>query len=181
LGECSNCLGQGDGEGAAAALGQLAADLEGMQEQLEEMEMLEEALDQIAMAKQAMGCQQCNGLGCAACNGMGNNLGMFPGNGGGEGGLKPGTSPGGGFADEPIDPLEANSYDSQVRQQPGRGRAVITDLVDGPNIKGAVLEEIKSEISAGERAADDPLTSERLPRGHREHAKEFFETFREGE
>jgi hypothetical protein len=152
-----------------------------MQEQLEEMEMLEEALDQIAMAKQAMGCQQCNGLGCAACNGMGNNLGMFPGNGGGEGGLKPGTSPGGGFADEPIDPLEANSYDSQVRQQPGRGRAVITDLVDGPNIKGAVLEEIKSEISAGERAADDPLTSERLPRGHREHAKEFFETFREGE
>ena len=54
---------------------------------------------------------------------------------------------------------------------------MITDFVDGPNIRGQVLEEIKSEVeSVGSREAD-PFTDQKLPKSHRDHAREYFDSF----
>ncbi|GMQ80444.1 MAG: hypothetical protein BMS9Abin04_435 [Planctomycetia bacterium] len=57
---------------------------------------------------------------------------------------------------------------------------MLTDLVDGPNRQGRVLEEIQSELSGSESIESDPLADRRLPRSYRQHAREYFERFRQG-
>ena len=115
LGECSQCMQAGEMQQAAAALEQMAGSLEGMQQELAEMQMLEEAMNQIAMAKEAMSCQNCNGLGCSQCQGdlMGMGTGMGNGMGMGEGE---------GQGDRPEEETGTGFYDSQVRTKPGQGR-----------------------------------------------------------
>ena len=85
-----------------------------------------------------------------------------------------------GVGPRPEEETDTKSYDSQVRQKPGRGRAVISDLVDGPNVKGRVMEAIQAEFDGGAHRDADPLADRRLPRAQREHAQEFFNSFREG-
>ena len=63
MGQASASMKKGDGKAAAAALGQMAADLEDMQLQLDEFAMLADLEEQIAMAKDAMGCENCGGAG----------------------------------------------------------------------------------------------------------------------
>ena len=174
LGECSQCMQAGEMQQATQALEQLAGDLEGMQQELAEMQLLEEALDQIASAKDAMACQNCNGLGCSQCQGdlMGMGQGMGNGMGMGEGE---------GRGDRPEEETGTGFYDSQVRAKPGQGRAVATGVALGPNRSGQALEEIKAELEAGRRANDDPLTGQRLPRPQRELTREYFDSFRDGE
>ena len=75
LAQCQQCMQQGDQQGASQAMQQMVAQLEQLQQQMAEGEMLNAALDQLQMAKDAMGCKQCQGAGCAACQGGG-----FPGN-----------------------------------------------------------------------------------------------------
>jgi hypothetical protein len=176
LGECSQCMQAGQMAQAAQALGDLASDLEGMQKELAEMDLLEDALDQIASAKDAMGCENCNGMGCSECQGMGNMSGMSNMEGNGRG-----LGEGQGQGDRPEEETGTGFYDSQVRTKPGQGKAVATGIAYGPNQSGQALEEIKAEIEAGRRANDDPLTGLRLPKPQRELTREYFESFREGE
>ncbi|MEX0678966.1 MAG: hypothetical protein WD063_17970 [Pirellulales bacterium] len=181
LKEAAQCLNQGDCDKAAAALAQLAHDLAGMQEDLEEMEMLEGALEQVADCKKAMACMECDGLGCEACQGgdwakHGGELDpRFRERGGGKGigvglgpGLGPETKPGGKL------------YDSAVRQQPGKGAATVVGEADGPNRKGRAREEIQTEFSEARQNAADALVEQRLPRDYRDHAKKYFDALREG-
>jgi hypothetical protein len=168
LGQCAECMKQGDSQGAMEALGKLALDMEQMKESLDELAMLEEALDSIGQCKDSMGCKMCQGAGCSACMGEGFGDGDGLGEGQGRGA-------------RPEEETDTSHYDSQVRQTPGKGRAVITDLVDGPNVKGQVMEEIQKAVTSSERREADPLADRRLPKSHREHAKEFFEAFRKGE
>jgi hypothetical protein len=179
LGECSKCAGEGDAAKMAAALDQLAQDFEKLGQQLEEMQMLEDVMEQIAQAKDSMRCEKCGGGGCKACNGQGQMPGQGQG-GQGEGGDGLGAAKA-GFGQRPEEENDTKTRDSLVRQNPGRGKAVITDLVDGPNIKGTVRESIKSEIDAARAEEADPLTGQRLPKNVREHARQYFDSFREGE
>jgi hypothetical protein len=176
LGECSQSMQAGQMQQAAQALEQLASDLEGMQQELAEMQMLEDALDQISLAKDAMACQECNGLGCSMCQGdmMGLN-GLGEGMGDGQG-----LGEGQGRGDRPEEETGTGFYDSQVRAKPGQGKAVATGIAFGPNKTGQTLEEIKAEIEAGRRSNDDPLTGQRLPKPQRELTREYFDSFREG-
>jgi hypothetical protein len=57
---------------------------------------------------------------------------------------------------------------------------VLVDMIDGPNRKGDVLQEIQAEFQAESIEESDPLTEQRLPRNYRDHAKEFFRSLREG-
>jgi hypothetical protein len=177
LGQASQSLEAGQMQDAAQALGQLANDLEGMQQELAEMQMLEEALDQIASAKDAMACQNCNGMGCSECQGDG--FGMGSGMQDSMGGM--GMGEGQGRGDRPEEETATGFYDSQVRTKPGQGKAVATGIAFGPNKSGQALEEIKAEIEAGRRSQDDPLTGQRLPKPQRELTKEYFDSFRDGE
>jgi hypothetical protein len=63
LGQCSQSLQKGNPNAAASTLGELAADLEGLQRELDELEALDEAMFEIAQAKNAMNCDQCGGGG----------------------------------------------------------------------------------------------------------------------
>ena len=128
--------------------------------------MLEDAMGQLNQLRDQINCQECNGFGCEACC-----RGEFPGMG---------LGAGAGQGARPEADDDTAAYDSQVRPKIGKGLAVVTDLVDGPNIKGNVEEEIKQQVEAVRRGNTDPLTHRRIPRKHKEHVSEYFNRFREG-
>ena len=138
--------------------------------------MLDKALDELAETKNAMDCQNCKGQGCAQCQGQGQGQGNKkqgkPGNGLGKGR---------GQGNRPENENQTSFYDSSVRQNVGKGGAVLAGQVDGPNRKGEVREEIKTSFESARHEAADPLTGQRLPREYREHAKTYFDAIREGQ
>jgi len=173
LGGCAKCLQQGDAQQAADALKQMQAALGDMQKQLDEMEMLDEAMMQIAQAKDQMNCKKCGGQGCAACGGAGFgqndkwNVGF-------------GLGKGRGAGPRPEEKTDTSSYESRVRPKVGPGAASIVDLVDGPNIPGKVESQIQQQVDSARRGTTDPLSGRQIPRKHGRYAKEYFNKFREG-
>jgi hypothetical protein len=110
---------------------------------------------------------------------MGNMMGMGQGkNQNGKPGVGMGEGQGIGF--RPDEENATNLRDTRVRQKVGRGGAVMGGMVEGPNIKGDVAEAIKEEMATMAAEPADPVTSERLPSGRREHAQEYFDILREG-
>ncbi len=169
LGQCSKCMQQGDKAGAMASMKQLEQQLSELQQQADELAMLDDALSELDMAKDSMNCQECGGEGCAACMGLGKKYGRGMGLGKGRGqGARPEEKTGTGF------------YDTKVKQQTGKGAALVVDLVDGPNMKGQVQQEIQTEFQSVKAGETDPLTSQQLPRAYREHSLKYFDSFREG-
>ena len=156
MGECQECMQQGDAAGAAAALDQMMQQMEQLQQEMAEGEMLDEAMDQLQMAKDAM------------C--MGDRFGERPGNG---------MGPGRGFGPRPDEKNDVSFRDSRVRQKPGRGAAVVVGEADGPNIRGEVVEAIKEQMATDASKPADPLVQEQLPKSHREHAEEYFRSFQD--
>ena len=172
MAQCQECMNQGDSQGAAAALDQMMKQMEQLAQELGEGELLEAALDQLQMAKDALGCQQCQGQGCQACQGgAGNRFGEKPGNG---------MGPGRGFGRRPDEKNNVNFRDSRVRQNPGKGSAVVVGEADGGNVRGQVMEAIKEQMTSEASEPADPMVIEQLPKSHREQAEEYFNLFREG-
>ncbi|TWT47506.1 hypothetical protein [Botrimarina hoheduenensis] len=174
LAKAQQSLQQGDRQQAAAAMGQMAEQLSQMQQDAASMEMLDGAMTDIEMAK--MGMEMAGSPGDQF--GRGQNLGQFgqgmnnqPGNGSG------GEGQGGGMA--PDERNATNFRDTRVKQNIGRGASTFGGLIDGPSIKGEVVESIKTELDTNAVEPADPLTSERLPRSRREHAEEYFRKIRE--
>ncbi|MEX2168589.1 MAG: hypothetical protein WD851_04725 [Pirellulales bacterium] len=179
MGECQACMKAGDQQGAQQALDGLAQQMQQMQMNADEMAMLDEAMQQIEMAKQSMACAQCQGAGCQACQGKlaSSKAGQGDKQGGENG---PGIGKGSGPGRMPEDLEKTGFRDSQVRQNAQKGAMTFGGLVDGPNIAGVAAEQIKAEMTTEAAEPADPLTSERLPRSRREHAEEYFNKLREG-
>ncbi len=175
LGKCSKCLKQGKAGEAGQALEDMQADLGDLRRQIDELEMLDESLDQLAQARDQMNCQQCDGGGCRACQGAQGGQKRQ----GGRGGSKPGVGVAGHRG--PEKESDASFYDSQVKQKVGKGAATVVDLVDGPNVKGDVQQQINQQYDTARQQSTDPLTGGRIPRKHRKHALEYFDRFRKGE
>jgi hypothetical protein len=178
MGECQQCLEQGDGKKAADSLSQMAQQMGQMQQEMNEMQMLDAAMEQLEMAKDAMACKECNGEGCEDCmggnmasNSLNMNMNGKPGRGMGQGV---------GSGERPEDRGNTNLRDTQVRTNPRKGAATFAGMVEGPNIKGEVGQSIKEEMSNLAAEPADPLTSERLPNSRREHAEEYFKILRDG-
>ena len=72
-------------------------------------------------------------------------------------------------------------YNSHVKQQNGQGTSTITGWTGGPNLKGDVRVEIEQRAEAARHGEADPLTEQRMPREHQEHAREYFEQLRKGQ
>jgi hypothetical protein len=168
LGKAGECMKQGDAKGARQALDAVSEDLQAAQQSSEELAMLDDAMEQIGEAKASMNCKECQGAGCKACQGDPHGP---PGRGLGKGR---------GAGARPEDKTKTGLYDSKVAQNVRRGAAVIAGQAEGPNRKGEVQESIKAEFESARHEAADPLTSQRLPRDYREHAKKYFESLREG-
>ena len=189
LGNAAKQLQQGNSQAAQSALNQLSQNLDQLQQQSNELKMLEGALDQLADAKDAMNCKECGGAGCKKCQGGAAGQGK-PGDGQGKGngqGDDPNAKAGdglgaavGGHGARPERDNPTGFFDRKIDLPIGKGAAVVTDFVDGPNVKGKVLEQIKEQVDSSKKEASDPLTGQRLDRQHREHAQQYFDALREG-
>jgi hypothetical protein len=170
LGQCAKCMQQGDKAGAASAMSKLQEQLADLQQQADEMAMLEDAMSELEMAKDSMNCKECGGQGCQACMGMGNSRFGRPGMGLGRG---RGNGP------RPEEKTDSKFYDTKVKQQTGKGAALVVDFVDGPSMKGQVQQEIKTQFETMKAEETDPLTNQQLPRAYREHTLKYFDTLRD--
>jgi hypothetical protein len=177
MGQMQQALQQGDTKKAADAMNQMAKQMQQMQAQMDEMEMLDAALDQLEMAKDAMACEACMGEGCATCQAnfaaMESMRESFQ-RGGRGGGAGRGEGP------RPDERNNTNTRDTQVKQKQRQGAATFGGMVEGPNIKGEVVQSIKEEMASLSAEPADPLTSDRLPQSRRQHAEQYFEMLREG-
>ena len=170
-------LNKGNTQQAADALSDLSEQLAGMQSESEELEMLDDALAEFADAKNSMGCKQCDGEGCEACQGqgMGNKLSNRFSN------SRNARGEGQGAGDREEQRNNTSVFDTQVKQNVRKGAMVVTGTADGPNRKGQVQEEIKSQFSNAEQQSAEALSGQRLPHDYRDHAKKYFDTLREGQ
>jgi len=176
MGQCRECLKNGDGKAAAAQLDQMAQGLKDLQAQMDQLQTLDQMLDEIAMAKEAMGCQQCNGEGCEACLGQ---FGMNGKNDEGEPGM--GLGEGRGKGERPEAKTDTSVYESRVKGNVQPGEAVRTGSAGGPNQAGNTLQDVKDQLQSNFSQDADPLTDLRLPKKEREHTREYFRRYRDGE
>ena len=170
LGECSQCMKQGQSGDAMAKLQDMQSDLEGMKSEMAEGELLDQAMDEIAAARDALNCKECNGQGCQQCQG--------DMQGAQRGGRQAGRGRGAG--NEPDEGSPTQTYDSAVKLKTGRGTATVIGEADGANLKGGVQQEIQAQVDAARAEAADPLTGQRLPKSSEQHAREYFNGLREG-
>jgi hypothetical protein len=173
-------LKQGDDQKAAAAMAEMAKQLGQMQQQMKELEMLDAAMDQLEMAKDALACEECEGEGCEACMGAMASMEQFSTKSQSQMGNGMNGDPRAGAGMRPDERNATNARDSRVRQDPKQGPATYAGMVEGPNVTGDVVEQIKEEMATLKAEPADPLTSERLPNSRREHAEEYFRILREG-
>lgn len=166
--QAQKALQQGDPQQAAKAMEQMAQQMQQMAQDAQEMEMLDAAMTDIQMAKEGMGMEGQMAQGMP--KGGGRPKDGPPGEGMGEGQ---------GKGDRPDEKNDVAFRDSQVKQEVGRGASTFGGLVEGPSIKGDVVEAIKTQLDAQAAQPADPLTSERLPRSRREHAEDYFRALRE--
>lgn len=98
-------------------------------------------------------------------------------------GKKPGKGlgKGTGIGERPEEKNDVAFRDSQVKQNPRKGAAVITGEAEGPNMRGNVREQIKEEMEAQGSEPADPLVIETLPKTHRENAEDYFNRLRDGD
>lgn len=170
LGGAAQAMQQGDGAQAADALEALSGQLGELQEEMSELEDLDAALDQFSQSKNQMRCQKCGGGGCQGCQGFG-GMGQQSGNGMGEGP---------GYGDRPESDGDTNTYETQVRGNVKRGKAVIAGFADGPNRKGISREDVKRAVEGALSEQSDPLENQTLPRDEREQTQQYFDRLREG-
>jgi hypothetical protein len=173
--QCGQALKNGDAAAAKAALDQLADQVGDMKKQSDELKMLDQMLDQIGQCK-----GDCAG-GDKARDDFGQGNSEFKE--AGDDRLQGWTNGRGRARAEgrrPESKTDTKFYDSNVKQKMNRGAAVAVGDAEGPNMKGEVQQSIKAEIEAARHESADPLTGQRLPRSQREHAKEYFDSLREG-
>ena len=167
LGQCANCLKNGNLQDGEAMLDQLQDDMQAMAGDLEEMDLLDDAMDQIGKVKKKLGCANCEGEGCEMCDEI---MEVDFAQGGGRGA---------GKRAEAED--KTKFFDAKSPVKTGPGKASVVGEADGPNVAGSVQQEIQEQFAAAKSDASDPLTNQRMPRKHRAHAQEYFERFREGQ
>lgn len=105
--------------------------------------------------------------------------GMCPG---GKPGKKPGDGMGAGkgFGERPQQEEVTGNYKSRVRGKLQKGQMILTGKADGENLTGRTTREAREILEASMSSQSDPLENQVLPKSQREHAKQYFESLREG-
>jgi hypothetical protein len=169
LAEAQQNMQKGDQQAAAQAMQQMMEQLDQMSQDAAEGEMLDMAMAQLEDAKDAMLGEDEGGQGDNDSGGDGGSSSQGEGIGSGRGlALVPRI-------------LSTRFRDSQVKQKPDRGAAIITGEAEGPTIRGDVREAVKEEMAASGSEPADPLVIEQLPRTQRENAEEYFNSLRDSQ
>jgi hypothetical protein len=160
---CAACE-QGNGKQAASALESAAGQLSQMQRELDELENLAGAIDELSDCKSEMS----EGKGASRTQGAGK--------GEGTGDFARGEGRGSGKRAE--EHTETSAYDSQVRDKPRNGQSVVSGFADGPNRKGVTREEVRQAIQSAASQKADPVEEQALPPAERDQAQQYFDRFR---
>lgn len=178
MSRAQQAMQQGDAQQAADAMQQMADQLGEMQQQMSELEDLQSAMDQLSQSQSQMRCKSCGGAGCQQCqgNGFGQGFGQGQGQGQGQG---DGLGKGNGSGDRPELEGETNTYETQVRGDVKKGKAIVSGFADGPNRKGVTREAVKAAILSELSKESDPAENQTLPRTEREHAQQYFDQLRD--
>jgi hypothetical protein len=181
LGQCSQQMEQGRDAQAADAMQDALQQMQEMARRQSELKTLDGAMEQLADARRQMNCDQCGGKGCEKCQGGGDGEGMLAGGEGDKDGKPgPGLGKGPGNGARPEAKTDGSFFDSRVRQDVRRGAAQITGLSGGPNLKNQAEAEIQKAAAEIDHGSTDPLSGQRLPKKLSEHARQYFDNFREG-
>ena len=182
LAKGAQAVKEGDPKEAANQMAQIADKLEKMAAEMEELQTVDEMMNEIADAKDAMNCKECEGEGCEHCQGKGNGKGEGKGKGKNKNGRPgDGLGEGRGYGDRPEEETDKSFFDTKVGAKPKAGEAFRAGFADGKNLAGKSQQEIKEQITNSLSTDPDPLTNQRLPKAQREQAKQYFERIRKGE
>jgi hypothetical protein len=186
LGQCSKQMQQGDSQQAAQSMQEIMQQVETLARQQNELKTLDGAMQQIADARRQINCDKCGGKGCKDCQGQAEAGALADkGEGAGDGDKKdgpPGMGLGQGLGDgaRPEAKVDGKFFDSRVPGNVGKGAGQVTGVTNGPNLKNQAEIEIQKATSEIERGSTDPLSGQHLPKKQAEHAKQYFDSFREG-
>ena len=146
----------------------IRADLEELARDMEELKMLEAAMQDIAQARNGINCKACQGEGCAQCRSFAGNTGQ------GAGGNR-GLGAGKGSGDRPEQETETESYRDAVAPKSNPGQARVVDMVKGNQGRGRTLMELSESRDAANGRGADALDHQKLPRYYRDQAKGYFD------
>jgi hypothetical protein len=169
LQECQNAMKSGNTQAAREALEKMASQLQQMNASDAQLQDLEQLMDSLSQSKSQMMCKQCSGDGCTSC--MGSMPGQIPGSGLGEGQAQ-GERP---EAEDNVD-----FFDSQVRDQMKLGETLPAGKVGGENRKGTSQVEVQEAVLSSLSEEPEPLDDTPLPKAQRDHARDYFNSIREG-
>ncbi|MCA9101390.1 MAG: hypothetical protein KDA63_09585 [Planctomycetales bacterium] len=161
LGECANCMKIGQMDKAMQSLQDMQANMESLQQMLDGLELMDEMLADLSECK-----GMCNGKSDQRSNKTSwNDWAQGEGRGAGK---------------RDLEEDDTSSYKSKARTKVGQGAAIVRGLASGPNAKGEVTEQIRSEFATGVQTESDPLADQPLPKRFREHVGEYQDALREG-
>jgi len=175
LGQCQQCLGQGDMQEAAQALGMSRQQLQEMAQELSEVETLDRALADLQDAKSGMtGGDGLNQLG----EGMGNSLGSSPNPMGQPGS---GLGRGRGQGARPEAAGKTATYTTKTPSQFTKGKAIVEGVGPfGQQNKGDSLVEAQGTIEAASGVAAEALSNQKVPNTVKKHVAGYFDKIRQG-
>ncbi len=175
LDKAAEALAQGDTKKAADALGMSQQQLEQMAKQAQELESLDQALADLQDAKNGMANDGMNQLG-KGLEGMAQaGMGQRPGNGNGLG-------RGRGQGDRPESQDNVASYNSKVKAEMGKGKAVVEGFAKpGKQMKGDSLLEIQGTVEASAREQSEALSTQKIPNSVKKHVSQYFDKVRQGQ
>ena len=143
---------------AGDELDDLAKQIQQMQKEMDQLEDLEDLQDALDECKNGM---------CPGAKPDGK-----PGNAMAGGGR--------GFGDRAQEEEKTGNYKSRVRGKLQKGQMVLTGKADGENLTGRTTSEAQAIVDAAIAGDSDPLENQVLPKSQRDHAKQYFESLREG-
>ncbi len=176
LSQCENGMKQGDLKKAADALGMSQQEMQSLAKQMQELQTLDEAMANLQDAKNGMNGEGENMVGdrLDGTNGLGMGNGRNRGNGNGMG-------RGRGQGDRPEAAEDTASYNTKVKQQITKGKAIFEGFAPPKGVtKGESLIEVQETMEAANVAAEDAMTNQKIPNSIRKHIKGYFDQIKEG-
>ena len=173
LGEAQSGLEKGDAKKAAESLGMGEKQLTEMAQQLREIEALDGALADLQDAKNGMTGEGMNQLG-ESLSGLGMNTS-------GMNGQNNGMGRGRGEGDRPEAPDATASYNTKVKQQLGKGKAVLEGYAPpSAPTKGQSVIDIQGDVEAAAGVSAEALTNQKIPRNIEKHVRGYFDQINKG-
>ncbi len=173
LGKAQEAMEKGDMKKAAETLGMSQQQLEEMAKQLEELEALDSAMADVQDAKNGMPGDAMNQLG-DDLNSLGMSMNRRKGNGNGMG-------RGRGRGDRPEAPDDVASYKAKIRNQIGKGKAVLQGFTTpGKTVKGQTVIDIQGELEAETGSYADALSNQKIPKNVEKHIRSYYDQLNKG-